>query len=160
MKILHEARPTLVPVGLLVFGSLLVKRRTGRFVAIKWRGLSERCRLFGPPSIKRNCHCQWNAAPAIRRRSWARRKRRGQKRGLSAVRGPFVVSEAELAERRRRQAPRLAAVQKHRKHTACTYFALQSFGYERRAEEAVVKRSKRLVPEVSLLEACIDVVVI
>ena len=70
---------------------------------------------------------------------------------------PFVVPEAELVERRRRQAPRLTAIQQHRKHTACVHLALHSFGYERRAKEAVAKRSECLG---SLLDACIDVVVI
>jgi hypothetical protein len=66
------------------------------------------------------------------------------------------VPEAELAERCHRQAPRLAAIQKHRKHAACVHLALQPFGFERRAEE-VAKRSERLR---SLLDACIDAVVI
>ena len=56
----------------------------------------------------------------------------------------FVVPEAEFAERRRRQVPRLKAIQKHRKHAARIHLALQPFGYERRAEEAVARRSKRL----------------
>jgi hypothetical protein len=57
---------------------------------------------------------------------------------------PFVVPEAELVERRRRQAPRLAAVQKHCKHAACVHLALQPFGYERSADEAAAKCSECL----------------
>jgi len=70
---------------------------------------------------------------------------------------PFVVPEADLVKRRRRQAPRLTAIQKHRKHTACVHLSLQPLGYESRAKEAMAKRSKCLG---SLIEACIDVVVI
>jgi hypothetical protein len=56
----------------------------------------------------------------------------------------FVMPEAELAERRRRQAPRLTAIQKHRKHAACIHLAPHPFGYERRAKETAAKRSERL----------------
>jgi len=68
----------------------------------------------------------------------------------------FVVQEAGLFERCRRQAPPLAAAHKHYKHQAGVHPALQPFKYEKRAEGVVAKHPEQL----GCLLVVIDYVVI